>query len=77
MQACRKDTGFQQPLLDLVGVLLPGVPAGLLGGITPAPPILADGAFGQIDAELLADQVAHGTARPQGVRNPHLLGGVV
>src|SRR5262249_37737506 len=67
---------LQQPLLDLVGVLPPRVPAGLLGGVAPAAQVQADGALGQVDAAVPADQVAHGAARPQGVRDAHLLGGM-
>ena len=59
--------GLQQPLLHLVRVLLPPMPARLLGGIAPAPKILPHRSFGQVDAKLLLDELAHRTSGPQSV----------
>jgi len=55
---------------------VPRVPRRPLGGVAPAAQVEPDGALGQVDAALPADQLAHGAARPQGVRDAHLLGGV-
>src|SRR3954468_9785123 len=65
--------GVQQPLLDLVGVLLFGMAAGFLGRVAPAAQVQADAPFGQLDVALLADQVADGSAGPQRVRDAELL----
>ena len=47
-----------------------------MGGVAPAPKVGADGAVGDLDAEALADQVADGAARPQGVRQAQVFGTV-
>src|SRR3954451_24698359 len=66
--------GLFQPLPYLLGVLLAGVAAWLLRGIAPTLEVRAHGPHGQVDAELLADQVAHGAAGPQGGREAQIFG---
>src|SRR5262249_5662990 len=57
--------GLLQPAPDFLRVLLASVAARPLGGEVPAPQVQPDGAHGQGDATLPADQVADGAAVSQ------------
>jgi hypothetical protein len=48
-----------------------------LRGIAPPLEVRAHGPHGRVDAELLADQIAHGAAVPQGGRDAQVFGAVV
>jgi hypothetical protein len=66
--------GLLQPLADLLGILVLGMAARHLSRIAPPLEVLADGPHGHVDPALLADQIAHSLAGPQGGRDVQVLG---